>query len=139
MKRFAVIAAIAGSLWGSPTWAADEFIYLVNATGGSAQVVIDGQVFPPMDDLMAISIRKPVGEHFILAGVPGPISADMKSTGASLFTNLSADDTIVDAQQRRFWCFIVGKQTDGILKIIPLNQPRCTEFVRRGIGDRPLK
>ncbi len=51
----------------------------------------------------------------------------------------SATSAIVDAQGRSFWCFIAGKQADGALRIIATDQPTCSELIKRGVGDRPLK
>lgn len=140
MRRFAVIASLTVAFHGSGAWAADEFVYVVNGTGGPVQVVVDAQAFPPMDHLMALNVRATAGSHTILAGVPQPIiGGEIKSTGTSISPNLSLEDGTIDKQKRTFWCFVVGKQADGALRIVAAKPPTCAELIRRGVGDRTLK
>lgn len=126
-------------LFGTGAWAADEYLYIVNATGAPAQFVVDAQVYPLMDHLQALATRTTMGEHVILAGKPESLSGPLKPTGGALSVNLTAATAVIDARKRTFWCFIVGKQGDEVFRIIPIDQPKCTEFIRRGVGDRPLK
>lgn len=62
----------------------------------------------------------------------------IQSTGTSFSPDLTMDTGIVDEQKRTFWCFIVGKQADGALRIVSPNQPTCLELIRRGVGSRQL-
>jgi hypothetical protein len=131
--------SVAVACWAAEARAADEFVYVVNGAGAPLQVVVDGQAFPPMDHLMAVNVRAAPGRHIIAAGEPRPIvQGQIQSVGTSISPDLRADAGIVD-QQNTFWCFIVGKQADGALRIISPSQPTCAELVRRGVGDRQLK
>lgn len=140
MKRLAVAVAAAFVSWASEAQAADEFLYVVNGTGVPIQIAVDAKVFPPMNHLMALSVRAAPGKHVILAGEPSQIvDGQIKSTGTSVSPELTASSGIVDEQKRTFWCFIVGKQADGALRIISPNQQNCAELIRRGVGSRQLK
>lgn len=124
--------------WASEVRAA-EYVYVVNGTGGAIQIVVDAQVFPPMDHLQALSVRTAPGKHVILAGEPKLIAdGQMQSTGTTISPDLTMDTGIVDEQKRTFWCFIVGKQSDGALRVVSPNQPTCLELIRRGVGSRQL-
>lgn len=93
-----------------------------------------------MEHLQALSVRAAPGKHLIAAGEPKPISGGhITSTGTSVSPELTADAGILDKQKRTFWCFVVGKQADAAFRIISPNQQTCSELIRRGVGDRPLK
>ena len=140
MKRLVVTVSAALVCSAAGAQAAEEFVYVVNGTGASIQLMIDAQVFPPMAHLQALSVRATPGRHIIIAGEPKPIADDqIYPTGTSISPDLTANAGIVDEQKRTFWCFIVGKQSDGTLRIISPNRPTCAELIRRGVGSRPLK
>ncbi|CAN7328638.1 hypothetical protein LJR164_001822 [Phenylobacterium sp. LjRoot164] len=139
MRLFAAVISALFACWASEVRAADAYVYVVNGTGGAIQVVVDAQVFPPMDHLQAVSVRAPPGKHVILAGEPKAIAAgQVQATGTSISPDLTPNSGIVDEQKRTFWCFIVGKQSDGALRVVSPNQPTCRELIRRGVGDRQL-
>lgn len=139
MRLVAAVISAVFACWASEVRAADEYVYVVNGTGGAIQIVVDAQVFPPMDHLQALSVRTAPGKHVILAGEPKLIAdGQIQSTGTSISPDLTMDTGIVDEQKRTFWCFIVGKHADGALRVVSPNQPTCLELIRRGVGSRQL-
>lgn len=139
MRLVAAVISAVFACWASDVRAADEYVYVVNGTGSAVQVAVDAQVFPPIDHLQALSVRTTLGKHLILAGEPKPIaSSQIQSTGTSISPDLTMDTAIVDEQKRTFWCFIVGKQADGALRVVSPSQPTCLELIRRGVGNRQL-
>ena len=113
----------------SPALAADEYIYVVNALPKPLKLSLDGRAFPPLNQWMALAFRMAAGEHLLTADVGEPLTAPI---------SLDSAKAIQDAQKRSFWCFIVGEEQDGGLKLVATDQDTCVELIKRGVGDRQL-
>lgn len=115
---------------GTSALAADEFMYIVNATGRPLAIGIDGPG-PEAAHLMAVTRRVSVGKHLLItAGASGSAATTVELTTAA---------AIRDGQQRTFWCFIVGQPAEGPPKVIEAKPEICAELIQRGVGDRALK
>jgi len=112
-----------------PALAGEQYIYVVNALPRPLTLSLDGRAFPPLDQWMALAYRMTAGDHLLVADAGQPLTARI---------SLDSAKAAEDAQQRSFWCFIVGEEQAGGLKLVATDQDTCVELIRRGVGDRRL-
>ena len=124
-----LLLVVALAFASSPALAADQYIYVVNALPKLPPLSLDGRAFPPLGQWMALAYRMTVGDHILTADAGQPLTARI---------SLDSAKAIEDAQQRSFWCFIVGEEQGGGLKLVATDQDTCVELIKRGVGDRRL-
>ncbi|MDP1738761.1 MAG: hypothetical protein Q8L23_15135 [Caulobacter sp.] len=123
------LLVLALALCASPALAADQYIYVVNALPKPLRLSLDGRAFPPIDQWMALAYRMTAGDHVLIADAGRPLTASI---------SLDSTKAIRDARQRSFWCFIVGEEQAGGLKLVATDQDTCVELIGRGVGSRDL-
>ena len=134
-----ISVALAAGVCGSPALAANEFLYVVNASGRQVGVMVDYQTFPPMDHLMALAKRVTPGKHELAAATVVPTAAINTSVSTKMSVDLAISSAVRDRQNRTFWCFLVAQLEDKSLAFVPAKQADCANLIERGVGDRPLK